>query len=234
MKKLLTSILTATLLLGVASGEPDLKHFHSVIPGMTVESFKPSVIEGIYELKLKESPTPVYISNNGRYMLEGQAIDLVRKVNITQSYLNEGNKKLLAEVKEEEMIIYRSPKEEKVVTIFTDIDCPFCKMLHKDLDKYLDEGITIRYLGYPFMGLQSPSAETLGSIWCSDDRNQAFNDAMLNDKEPKTKCKRNNPVVKQFELGRALNVQGTPAIFTEEGELIPGYVPAKELRKMLD
>ncbi len=234
MKRLLLPFVAGAMMLGAAVAEPSLKEFHKLIPGTTVESLKPSEIDGLYELKVKESPVPIFISNDGKYMIEGQAVDLVNGINISERYQHEGNKKLIATLKEEDMIIYPAKNEKQVVTIFTDIECPFCQMLHKEMDAYNDAGITIRYIAFPRMGVNSPAARDLESIWCSapESRPQLMTDAMLNSNIPKASCKR-APIAQQYQLGVEMGIQGTPAIITEEGAIIGGYVPAGNLSKML-
>ena len=43
-----------------------------------------------------------------------------------------------------------SPEEVKYsVSIFTDIDCTYCRRLHSEIDEYLAAGIEVRYFLYP-------------------------------------------------------------------------------------
>lgn len=152
MKKLL---LVTSMVLGlssVASAEANLQHFNNLIQGVTIEKVNPSVIEGMYEVFVKESQYPVFLSKDGKYMLEGNAIDLVKGVNMSEGYANTKNKEKIATLNEQDMVIYKAPNETDVVTIFTTTDCPFCRRLHSQLDEYLAEGITIRYIGFPLGG----------------------------------------------------------------------------------
>ena len=72
------------------------------------------------------------------------------------------------------MIVF-SPEEKRfTVSVFTDIDCVFCRRLHNELDEYLAAGIEVRYLLYPRNGPTSPSWAKAEDVWCADDRNEAL------------------------------------------------------------
>lgn len=238
MKKLLWVAMTAVGLSSTAIADVNLKHFNDLIQGVTIEKTQPSEIEGLYEVFVKETPYPIFISKDGRYMLEGNAVDLVRGINLSETYINSHIKEKMDQVNEKDMVIYKAPKEEQVVTVFTTTDCPFCRMLHSQLDEYLAEGITVRYLAFPYRGLNSQGYEDMVSVWCSDNRNEALNQAVTfaeakkGQQIPAKSC--NNPVADQYKLALELGVQGTPAIILEDGSMIPGYVPAKELKKRIE
>lgn len=238
MKKLLLVSATLLGLSAVANADANLKHFNNLIQGVTVEEVQPSVIDGLYEVFVKESPYPIFLSKDGKYMLEGNAIDLVKGVNMSENYANRQNKEKIAKLDPTDMVIYQSPKEEHVVTVFTTTDCPFCRMLHSQIDDYLAEGITIRYVGFPYRGLNSEGYQDMVSVWCADDRNKALDEAVAfadnrGGAKPKpASCK--NPIAEQYQLALEMGVQGTPAIILEDGAILPGYLPPKELRKRID
>lgn len=216
---------------GIALAEPNLNYFKDLIRGATIEKVEASVIDGLYEVSVKESPYPIFLSKDGKYMLEGNAVDLVRGVNLTEQHLNKQNKALVDALDEQEMVTYPADKEEHVVTIFTDIDCPFCQMLHKEMEGYNKEGITVRYLGFPRMGLKSQAYTDLVSVWCAKDPQTALTDAKSGKKIKAASCE--NPIQKHYELGIQMGIQGTPAIILEDGSIIGGYVPPKELKRSI-
>ncbi len=238
MKKLLLITMTTLGLSTTAFADINLKPFHDLIQGVTIEKIQPSEIEGLYEVFIAEMPYPIFISKDGRYMIEGNAVDLVKGINLSEIYINSHVKDKIDQVKEQDMVIYRAPKESKVVTIFTTTDCPFCRKLHSQLDDYLAEGITVRYLAFPYRGLNSQGYQDMVSVWCSDDRNSALNQAVTFAEEksgaqiPTKSC--SNPIADQYKLALELGVQGTPAIILEDGSMIPGYVPPKELKKQIE
>jgi len=133
---------------------------------------------------------------------------------------------------EDQMVVF-SPKNPKhTVTVFTDIDCPYCRKLHQEMDGYLKEGIKVRYLFFPRAGIGSKSYDKAVSVWCSADRNQAMTDAKAGKDLGNKTC--DNPVATHYKLGEELGVQGTPAIVTDDGRMIPGYLPPERLAAVFE
>jgi thiol:disulfide interchange protein DsbC len=118
------------------------------------------------------------------------------------------------------------------VTVFTDIDCGYCRKLHQEIADYNQQGIKVRYLMYPRAGVGSESYNKAVWVWCADDRQDAITRAKRGEEIPHKTCA--NPVKEQFELGQTLGVRGTPSIILENGQMVPGYVPAAQLAQMLD
>jgi thiol:disulfide interchange protein DsbC len=130
------------------------------------------------------------------------------------------------------MVIYAPEEARHTVTVFTDIDCGFCRRLHAEMDQYHAQGIAIRYLFYPRAGIGSDSYAKAVSVWCADDRKGAMDDAKAGKSVPAKSCE--NPVEEHYELGQQMRLQGTPALVLADGEVVPGYVPADKLRRALD
>jgi thiol:disulfide interchange protein DsbC len=192
---------------------------------------QPSALKGLQEVILEGNI--FYMSEDGRYLIRGgDILDLKEKgKNITEERRNTIRVSAMKELKEEEQIIFK-PKETKyVINVFTDVDCFYCAKLHKDMSKYNDQGIEVRYIAFPRGGISSPTYKTMVSVWCADDKHQAMTDAKSGKAVPQKEC--TNPVSKQFEFGRKLGVSGTPALLMPNGELLPGYVPAEKLVQFL-
>ena len=99
------------------------------------------------------------------------------------------------------------------------------------MDKYNEEGITVRYLMFPRGGVDSPSFEKAVSVWCKKDKQDALPLSKQGETLPKASC--DNPIMQEYDLGQLIGVRGTPAIITEDGAMLPGYVPAARLSKAL-
>ena len=138
----------------------------------------------------------------------------------------------IAKMGQENMIVFKAKIPKYTVTIFTDIDCGYCRKLHSELDQYLAQGITIQYLFFPRAGKGSESYDKAVSVWCADDRNAALTAAKKDQKVPTKTC--DNPVDKHMQLGAEFDVKGTPMIVTEQGNILPGYLPAKQLVEALE
>ncbi len=133
---------------------------------------------------------------------------------------------------EKEMIVYKAPKEQHVITVFTDITCGYCHKLHEQMSDYNALGITVRYLAFPRQGLQSQAEQDMKAIWCAKDRNKALDDAMNGKGVQPASC--GVDIAKHYTLGVQMGVNGTPAMVLSNGMVLPGYQGPKELKAFLD
>ena len=130
------------------------------------------------------------------------------------------------------MVVFSAIGEEKAhISVFTDVDCGYCRMLHREVPKLNDMGVTVRYLAYPRAGVGSESYEKLVNIWCSADPQEWMTKAKQGMEVPENKCA--NPVAEHFQLGNSVGVRGTPSIVLDNGKFIPGYLTADKLAKEL-
>ncbi|MFO7592743.1 MAG: bifunctional protein-disulfide isomerase/oxidoreductase DsbC [Pseudomonadota bacterium] len=175
-----------------------------------------------------------YVSEDGRHLISGEMFELATRNNLTEKRISEVRHKLMEQVAESDMIVYKAKGEEKhVISVFTDIDCGYCRKLHKGMDEMNELGITVRYLAFPRAGVNSPSYNKAVSVWCAEDRNTAMDDAKNRDKISGNSCE-DAPVKEHYALGQSLGVRGTPAIVLSDGTLQPGYLPPKRLAQVLD
>ncbi|MFT6926936.1 MAG: thiol:disulfide interchange protein DsbC [Psychromonas sp.] len=202
-----------------------------------VNAINKSAIEGLYEVT--SDGDIYYISADTKYLLYGSIYDLDNQmVNITEqkkAQLSRANvAKNIDKISafEKDMIVYKAPNEKHVVTVFTDPTCSYCQKLHSEMQDYNKLGITIRYLAFPRAGIDSATYRTMVSIWCSDDPKEAMNSAKKRREIPFKTCE--NTVKEQYQLGRLLGINGTPALILEDGTLAPGYLPAARLLQLLD
>lgn len=189
---------------------------------------QPSPIPGLSTV-MTESGV-LYISADGKHLLQGPLYDVsgTQPVNVTNQSLVKRLEALSGE-----MIVYKAPQEKHVVTVFTDITCGYCHKLHEQMKDYNALGITVRYLAFPRQGLNSKTEKDMQSIWCTGNRKTSFDAAMRGDDITSATCKTSD-IAKHFELGVQFGVTGTPAVVLEDGTLIPGYQPPKEMAAMLD
>jgi len=205
------------------------KSLSAIFPDVTPDSIAPSPMDGVSEVLI--GPRLMYISNDGKYLLQGSLIDMKSRVDISEERRNAIRMDALNELGEENMIIFPAKDEKHTITVFTDIDCGYCRKLHAEMDKYNAEGITVRYLMFPRAGVDSPSFQKAVSVWCNKDQQDAMTRSKLGETVPKASC--DNPIAEEYELGQLLGVRGTPAIIMEDGAMLPGYVPAARLSKAL-
>ncbi|VAW93489.1 Thiol:disulfide interchange protein DsbC [hydrothermal vent metagenome] len=203
---------------------------------------KESPIPGLYEVAVGSQI--FYFYKDGRYVISGDLFDMQKGLNLTQAARYEAqmvalrtpkpeNVEALNKMGEAKMIVFAPKgKVKHTISVFTDIDCGYCRKLHKEMSKYNALGIKIRYLAYPRAGVGSGSYKKAVSVWCADDRKKALTLAKNGAEIEEKTC--DNPVQEQMALGEKFGVTGTPALILENGQLYPGYMPADKLIILLD
>ena len=204
--------------------------FSKQFPTARIDHLVESPVPGLFEVGV--GSRIFYVSADGRYLFNGKLIDIETRRDLSESYLSKVRREKLDAYDEADMIVFEPKKPaEHTVTVFTDIDCPYCRKLHEEIGQYSELGVRVRYMLYPRAGVKSHSYEKAVSVWCAKDRQQALTFAKGGGEPEELTC--DNPVKEQMELGRELGLQGTPMIITDTGEQIMGYMPAKELAAQL-
>jgi len=183
-------------------------------------------------LMVQVSGDIVYATSDGKYLIQGRVIDLDTREDLTEGAKAEVRREVMADMDTSNQIVFAPEEPDYELTVFTDIDCGYCRKLHEQVPQYNEEGISIRYMAFPRAGIGSRSYEKAVTVWCSDDQQQAMTEAKAGVEMAPIQCE--NPVAEQYQLGMTLGVSGTPALLTPDGQLIPGYVPPAQLRQRLD
>jgi len=201
------------------------------VGGIKLEDVRISPVNGIYEVSRDAEIS--YLSSDGRYAILGDMIDLDSDANISENRRRINRARLIDAIPESEMLVF-APKEtaKYTITVFTDIDCGYCRRLHSEIAEYNRLGIRVRYLFFPREGPNTPSWYKAESVWCSSNRNDALTRAKNGEDLKASKCP-TDIVKRDFELGMKLAVEGTPAIFLQSGEMLGGYLPPTKLVKYL-
>ncbi len=201
-------------------------------PDMPIEAIAESPMNGLYQVHLKGGRL-LYASADGQFLLQGNLYQVKGDdaVNLTRKAESTGVAKEINAIPLSEMVVF-SPKEpaKAHITVFTDTDCGYCQKLHSEVPELNRRGIEVRYLAFPRQGVGSHGYNTLVSVWCAKDRQEAMDSAKSREELPAAKC--DNPVAKQYELGQMVGVNGTPSIILGNGEMIPGYQPAPQLAEI--
>ena len=198
--------------------------------GLEAKNVQPSGVDGWYAIQ--KGPIVAYISADGRYLLQGDLIDLEDDVNLSEQARTSMRRDLMAAIPDEELITF-SPSEVKYsVAVFTDIDCTYCRKLHNQIDEYLANGIEVKYLLYPRNGPTSRSWHTSEEVWCAVDRNHALTMAKRDEDFLTRECD-SSMIRDHYMIGRDVGLSGTPAIVFEDGTLVGGYVPPAALLQRL-
>jgi thiol:disulfide interchange protein DsbC len=200
------------------------------IPGTKPDDFRQSPVPGLWELA--RGADIVYITTDAKFALAGDLYEIATDTNVSDRRRRDARLEMLNAVPESQMVVF-SPKDPKyTITVFTDIDCGYCRKLHSEMAKYNELGIRVRYLFYPRTGPNTESWSKAVAVWCSPNRNDALTRAKRGEDIKMNKCG-NTPVDHDYELGQEIGLRGTPAILLANGDLLPGYVPPATLAKRL-
>ena len=250
MKKLLLCLFAnlslATLLAtSVAAAEsaapakaPDQKSADATIraaiakkfPDMKIDDVRPSPMQGVYEVSMGGDVT--YISADGRYLIAGDMYEIDSRTNLTENGRQKSRVQALAKLDEKDMIVFKPAKVRHTITVFTDVECGYCRKLHSEIAQLNDRGVQVRYLAYPRAGPGTDDWAKMEAVWCSIDRKKAITEAKAGKTVKAAQC--STPIAKQYQLGEKLGVRGTPAIFTDGGEYIGGYLAPDQMVSKLE
>ena len=201
--------------------------------GLAIERIKETPVAGLYEVLLNGNRT-LYMSADGNYFLVGDMYEVSSEgiVNLPELARQEKRKELMAKVDVTSMISFKPASGFlATVSVFTDVDCTYCRKLHREMRQYHKKGIEVRYLAYPRAGIGSESYKKTVSAWCSSDPQRAITTLKRGDNIPSRTCP--NPVAAQYELGGRVGVTGTPSIVLSDGRMLPGYLSAEKLAEEL-
>lgn len=213
-----------------ATAAPNMELAQSVFDPRTMGPAVESPIPGIFQFS--QGKDVFYISEDGRYVMQGEMIDLKNQRNVTESFRASERLKVLSDLSEQEMISFAPAKIKFWVSVFMDADCPYCRLIQQNMAEYNRRGIAIRYLAFPRSGLNSPAAVKLEKIWCSDNPVAAL--AAAEDEQPLPALHHPCPIIqKQYAAGLLMGIAGTPAMILEDGTLIPGFVAPDNLEAIL-
>ncbi len=232
----LAALVTATAILaclagvGVRAGaaaDPRVALLKQLPPGARLEDLQPSPIPGIYQFM--QGADVSYLTADGRFFIDGNIYDMHSRVNLTALRRERARAALIAAVPESQMLLFPAAHPRYTITVFTDVDCPYCRELHSQIAEINGLGVNVRYMFFPRTGPGTASWRKAEAVWCSPDRKDALVRAQAgaNLEVPKT-CAA-SPVAREYALGQELGVRGTPAIYTESGGYINGYLPPPQL-----
>ena len=194
-----------------------------------VDEITQTPLRNMYEVRI--GTDLMYVDARGEYaFIEGQMIDLKANKNLTQARIDDLNRiDFRKDLPLEFAIKQVSGNGKRVLAVFEDPNCTYCRKLRNDLVKMKD--LTLYTFAYPIL---APDSEVKArKAWCAKDRSAAWNELMVQGKVPENEGSCENPVSKIQALGRKLNVTGTPTMFFTNGKRVPGAIGIQELEKLL-
>lgn len=209
-----------------------LESVKKLFPGEQQYAISETPVPGLYEVDFGNSF--MYITADASYAVRGDIINVQNQVNLTERKRSRERLRIVNSIGEDKMIVFSPEKGKKrfTITVFTDIDCGYCRRLHSELDSFLKQGIEVRYMFYPRAGVGSSSYQKAVSVWCADDRQAALTEAKRGGKLEQKTC--DNPVSEHMRLAAELGVTGTPLMILDDGTRFPGYTSADRLVRILE
>ncbi|HSR65815.1 MAG TPA: DsbC family protein [Xanthomonadaceae bacterium] len=201
-----------------------------VNPQVQIDQIKPSALPGFQEAIV--GGQVVYVSDDGRFLMQGTLYDIEHKRNLAEDTMSGLRRKLMASMPVADRIVFAPASPKYTVTVFTDVECGYCRKLHSQIADYNRQGIAVQYVAFPRMGLGSEDYRKMVSVWCAADPRTALTDAKNDRPVPYRNCK--NPVAMEYTLGQKMGLTGTPMILAEDGTQLGGYLPPDQLRQALD
>ncbi len=196
-------------------------------PGLGVTSFKETGVPGLLEFNI--GAQVLYVTEDGGFLFKGNIFNLVTQENLTEKSEKISRVTTLDTFGEDNMLVYKAKNHKRYVTVFTDVDCPYCRKLHEEVGEYLKNGISVRYMFLPFKG--KISFDKSVSIMCSKTPLEAMDSAKQGRPISSVTC--DHPIKQHMALGQEFGIRGTPAIIFDNGEMLPGYRPVADVVKMM-
>ena len=199
-------------------------------PGMPIEHVADAPIPGFQSAIV--SGQVVYVSNEGKYLLQGTLYDINARKDMGEQAMKSLRVELLRDIPLADRIVFAPQDPKYTVTVFTDVECGYCRKLHSEIAEINKQGIAVQYVAFPRMGLASEDYRKMVSVWCAADPAKALTDAKSDRAVPARECE--NPVAMEYRLGQRMGLTGTPMILASDGSMLGGYLPPAQLRAALD
>ena len=198
-------------------------------PRAKVLQITPTPIAGLYQT-IADGQV-LYLTGDGRYVIQGEAFDIQTRTPLNAQTMDRLRRDAIARLQPGQMIRYAPANPKYTVTVFTDVDCPYCRAFHANIAEINRLGIAVDYLFWPRSGLGTPSAQKAVDVWCASDRQAALTHAFEGQQPRNASCQ--SPVAHDFNLGVDLGVDGTPTVIADNGVVLGGYVDPQELLRRL-
>jgi thiol:disulfide interchange protein DsbC len=213
------------------SSEEQIKDsIKNILPdGTKIESIEPTPIKDMFAVYYGDLQ-PIYVTKDGSFFIYGDIYKINNNSisNFTEDSISQKRKSILSEIPSNELISFKSDNEKFSVIVFTDVDCGYCRKLHNQIEEYNKLGISIHYAAFPRSGMGTSAFTKMVGAWCSANPKDSISKLKNNKNLDLSFCD-TQPVSKQYIIGQKLGVNGTPAIFSMDGVMFPGYIEPEEL-----
>jgi thiol:disulfide interchange protein DsbC len=189
---------------------------HSLLPMTKIDEVVKSDLPGFYEVVV--SGQVVYVSEDGKYLLQGTLYNVPKKKDLTAARVAVMREQAVQKLPADKKLVFAPDHPRHTVTVFTDVDCPYCRQFHKQIDEYNKQGIAVNYVLFP-LDIHPGADKKAVAVWCAADRKTAYTAAMNGQDPGKGTCS-NNPVAETKALAEAIGINATPTVLAEDGTQI--------------
>lgn len=215
-RKLLSILVLGVFLTGAHAADHSEKTvrdaIHSLLPRAVIDQVVKSDLPGFYAVVI--SGQVVYVSQDGKYLLQGNLYDVPAKKDLTAARIASMREDAIKKLPASKTIVFAPPHPKHTVTVFTDVDCPYCRAFHKNIVAINKAGIAVHYIMFP-LDIHPGADKAAEAVWCSKNRKTAYTAAMNGNNPGDATCQ--NPVAETKALGLSLGIDATPTILAEDG-----------------
>jgi thiol:disulfide interchange protein DsbC len=231
IRNLLLPLLVAFALPALADEAEIRKNLSQRLPEFPkIDEVTKTAVPGLWEVRIGNEI--LYTDATGDHIFEGELIDTKNKANVTRQRIAKLTAIKFDELPLKDALVIKQGNGSRKLAVFADPNCGYCKRLERDLVALKD--VTIYNFIYPVLG--PDSNEKSRAIWCSKDAMKTWRDWMIDGVTPPRamgKCD-DAAIQRTIDYGKKYRINGTPAIVFENGDRVPGALPAAELAKRLD
>lgn len=204
------------------------KRLKDLYPATRIERVQTSEIPALYEVTMGKNSA--YTDATGRYFVFGHLFDMNTQRDLTAERMEKLQRIDFSQLPLGDAIKIVRGKGERVLAVFSDPDCPYCKRLEAEINKL--DNVTLFIFPYPLEGLHPEAVDKAVAVWCAPDRVRAWAELMKTGKVPaKRNCE--NPIQRNIQLAQRLGINGTPTMLFADGRMLPGAAPGDRIEQWL-
>jgi thiol:disulfide interchange protein DsbC len=188
---------------------------HSLLPTAVIDAVNPSDLPGFYEVTI--GGQIAYVSADGKYLLQGTLYNVPAKRDLTAASIADQRAQAVAKLPANQQIRFDAATPRHTVTVFTDVDCPYCAAFHQKIAQFNAAGISVHYVFRP-LEIHPGADRKAEDVWCAKDRKTAYTAAMSGGAIASAECA--NPVAATKALAIALGINATPTVLAEDGSTV--------------
>ena len=188
-------------------------------------------IPGLWEVRYGGTEI-LYSDDKGEHIfVNGSLVETKTRTDLTEARIE----KMLAvswdKLPMKDAVSIRQGTGARKLAVFADPNCGYCKRFERDLAGIKD--LTVYTFLIPILGPDSTAKSR--DIWCAKDPAKAWRAWMLDGVvPPKAAAGCDTAAVERnLAFSRANRINGTPAVFFEDGTRKPGAIPAETIEKLL-